>query len=255
MGQRAETMLLDFVRRSEAATTIDEVLKHGVALAEKLGATLVSYHYLPAISEGTDAARHYRFGFPADWTKTLEAHGANVCDAVRRFSATGGTPRWLSEAASMKGFSVADENCMRAYRTLGLADLLGVPLRGPMGQQGYVGVGFARRPKNDALVCCLAQCAAQVVHDRYVSLLPPRERPSLSAREGEVLVGIARGQSNAELAAKMGCSTYTVDTYVRRVFAKLGVSDRVNASLVGLDYGLLSFNAAPGKDYEFRPPA
>lgn len=254
MSPQAETKILEFVARAEAAATIDELLEHGVTLAKEYGATLASYHYLPAVSDLTDTARHYRFGFPPDWSATLERHGANVCDAVRRFSAAGGAARWLSEAAQIQGFSTVDEKCLAAYRTLGLADLLGVPIRGPMGQQGYVGVGFARKPDNGAWVCLVAKCAAQIFHDRYVALLPPRDRPVLSAREGEVLVGIAKGLSNPAIAEQMGCSVYTVDTYVRRVFAKLGVSDRINASLVGLDYGLLSFNAAPGKDYAFEQP-
>jgi DNA-binding CsgD family transcriptional regulator len=51
-------------------------------------------------------------------------------------------------------------------------------------------------------------------------------RESLSPREQEIARMIARGYPNKTIAAVLDISTWTVDTYLRRIFAKLGVSTR-----------------------------
>jgi len=53
----------------------------------------------------------------------------------------------------------------------------------------------------------------------------------LSAREQEVLAMLALGRTNVEIAQQLFLSVDTVKTYVRRVFAKLGVKNRTQAAL------------------------
>lgn len=61
---------------------------------------------------------------------------------------------------------------------------------------------------------------------------------SLSEREREVLSLLARGLSNADIAARLYLSEGTVRNYVSAVFVKLGVSDRTQAAVLALRYGL-----------------
>ena len=62
---------------------------------------------------------------------------------------------------------------------------------------------------------------------------------TLSARESEVLLWIARGASNNEIAEIAGLSPHTVDTYCRRLLAKFETSSRVTAAVRAAQSGLL----------------
>jgi DNA-binding NarL/FixJ family response regulator len=73
--------------------------------------------------------------------------------------------------------------------------------------------------------------------------LPSEHRPpELTDREFEVLVQLARGASNAEIARALFLGETTVKTHVSRVLTKLGLRDRTHAVVFAYENGVV----APG---------
>jgi DNA-binding NarL/FixJ family response regulator len=86
--------------------------------------------------------------------------------------------------------------------------------------------------------------------DQYRRLVAPASREatkleSLTDREHEVLRLMARGATNAEVAAEMHVAEATVKTHVGSIFAKLGVRDRAAAIVFAYDHGVVTPGVTP----------
>jgi DNA-binding NarL/FixJ family response regulator len=91
----------------------------------------------------------------------------------------------------------------------------------------------------------LAPSVTRRVIERMLSAPPPITAPTppelgeLTGREREILVAVARGQSNAEIADSMVIGATTVKTHVSSVLAKLHLRDRVQAVVYAYEHGVV----------------
>jgi DNA-binding NarL/FixJ family response regulator len=88
------------------------------------------------------------------------------------------------------------------------------------------------------------------VLDRYRAVVAPASRDAarldeLTDREHAVLRLMARGATNAEIAAGLHVAEATVKTHVGSIFGKLGVRDRAAAIVFAYDHGVVSPGATP----------
>jgi DNA-binding NarL/FixJ family response regulator len=94
----------------------------------------------------------------------------------------------------------------------------------------------------------IAPSATRRLLDAFAHQLPDPQRPAeaahpelgqLTAREREILIELAGGFSNAEIAERLFVAEATVKTHLGRVLTKLGLRDRVQAVVYAYEAGLV----------------
>jgi DNA-binding NarL/FixJ family response regulator len=183
------------------------------------------------------------------------ANGLQAVDAVRRthpdvvlmdirmpeMDGLEATRRILADSASPPRIIVLTTFDLDRYVYAALsAGASGFLLKDVSPEQLAAAVRLVR--SGDAL---LAPSITRRLVERFASLQQPATSPhsnlaALTPRELEVLGALAKGLSNAELAALFHLSEATVKTHITRILAKLNLRDRAQAVVVAYETGLIT---------------
>lgn len=222
------------------AATPPELWRFARGYYRDLGFKGLAYFVSDQRTGGARGFHVFHGGFGRPVRQVYANHGEH--DRVPPLAIARGEPLRWSHAWSL----IEPKSAENAYRELieqaGLGDGFTFPVFGPQGRTGAVSVGNVSSEMLDKAPVEQMQLVAQTAHTRLNQLLPDRptlEKP-LSTRELEILGWVARGKSNSVIAGILGLSSATVDTYLRRVYEKLGVSDRTSAAVVGVNMGLIA---------------
>lgn len=85
----------------------------------------------------------------------------------------------------------------------------------------------------------LDRFAAQIPVNTSARSPAPGAHPHLTGRENDVLLRIAQGASNAEIAAELQIGEVTVKTHAAAVLAKLGLRNRIAAAIYAHEHGFV----------------
>lgn len=123
-----------------------------------------------------------------------------------------------------------------------MGDGVVVPVFGPLFRNGYfVFQGEDGREFDDEEMLML-HSISQTAYLKLCDLMYREEEDqrSLSVRELEIINMIARGHSNQSVAESLKVSINTINTYMKRIFEKLDVSDRVSAVMRAYALGYIA---------------
>lgn len=181
-------------------------------------------------------------GFTAEQKNAYLNADYQRLDVVPRLALAQGRPLRWREAWAMADITEAEQGFLHMMQGVQLGEGFCLPCYGPAGRNAYVGIGrMTETAHTDAVSVGTMHVMAQAAHLKICTLtmdtVPGR---ALSARETEILNWVARGKSNSVIADILAISASTVDTYLRRIYEKLGVSDRTSAAVRGIGMGLIS---------------
>jgi DNA-binding CsgD family transcriptional regulator len=244
MDYRDETTALTvLVEAIAGADTKADLQACFIDYCAQSGAEHVSYHRtvrnlrrIPLI-EGMQFA-----SFPEAWVKLYTDNNWFEIDPIIATAAHVTRPfRWF-QVGMLRRLGPRQLAYLDQVRAHGFTDGIAVPVFSANGTTGYFGIGTSRgRIKVDTAGLMRLSMACHAVHERSMDLdaFEDDELPVLTPREVEVMELVATGATNHEIGASLKISERTVDTLLRRVFEKLGVTDRVSASLKAVGHGLV----------------
>lgn len=178
-------------------------------------------------------------GFSGAWVRAYRRALYRI-DPLPEIALTLKAPFRWSQATRLRELSASECRYLTILERHGMADGLAYPVFGSGGYSGLVGLGHhPDLGKVSRATQIEIQLFLQSVYQTYCKVISSnRHRESeLSERERDVLFWLTQSKSNSAIAAILEISPATVDTYMRRIFRKLGVSDRVGAAIAAVHHG------------------
>lgn len=230
-----------FIREAGGAADVRGLTRLFERVVEKFGFDVFSYHIIRSGHQPVTEAAGRRIRTPLPQIDAMMPDGARLdddpitADALRRFVPV----HWYEQEQNPK-LSAKRRELYRRLHDAGFDDGIAVPVSSRPGEVAIFSFSARNRKfrfSDEELK--LLQHACHAMNARWNELSAKEPPVDLSPREMEVMALVASGRSNQEIAGDLAISAHTVDTLVRRSFAKLGVTNRIEAALQLAFRGLL----------------
>ena len=178
--------------------------------------------------------------FSQDLADALQS-GPGYMDAFLNASVKSPKPfRWHDIDAILDSKSPQYTSYRRDIASLG--DGVVVPVFGPLFRHGYFCFHGQEGREYDDNEILMMHSVSQTAYLKLLDVMYREEEEgrALSGRELEIINLIARGKSNQVVAADLDVSINTINTYMKRIFEKLDVSDRVSAVMRAYALGYIA---------------
>lgn len=184
-----------------------------------------------------------RQNFPSEFAKVYISKNFAKFDPIIVQARKESRPFHWGEVKTAKNLNAQQLQVFEAHKDANFLDGIAVPVFGPLGTMALF--SLASQGANLDLSATQEielQFACLQTHNRYFEIAQINdeapEKP-LSPRETEALTLVASGLANNAIAERLGVTENTVDTMLRRIYAKFGVNNRISAVLKGIGCGVL----------------
>lgn len=228
------------LRRISDAPSLPLIWRHMTRYFRRHGFAAHSY-YLIRAGSNLPASVPLQHGFTHAEVETYMSFDFQRLDIVPRAAIAAGVPVRWTEAWRGAQVTAEERQFLEAMRSVAFSDGYSLPCYGPANRNAVISIGKMLHEVEPAVLSML-HFAAQAAHLRICALFADESAldRQLSSREKEILDWVARGKSNTVIADILEISPGTVDTYMRRIYEKLDVSDRTSAAVKGVGMGLIA---------------
>jgi DNA-binding CsgD family transcriptional regulator len=211
----------------------------------RLGATAGTFHIsAPHQSQVGLGVYIGMFGYDEAWVHAYHDRDVRKHDPIPDFVMQTGKMMTYEAALAEITLTPEQDAFVQRARAAGAFDSMAVPVYGPFDFDTYATFSLGRPfGPEDELIVQRAVAMTEASNRRIAQLMAEETAPdiALSDRESEVLNWMGQSKSNVDIATILDLSVGTVDTYVRRIYAKLGTNDRIAAVLKGVRLGIIRF--------------
>ncbi len=240
-------MTIDVTEYSERLATISEAqdvfaIRAAVMDSLALFGIRAAYFIAPLTADPRIGRLLNNIGLPRLWERHYRAR-LYLVDPLPSLALRHSAGFTWPEATLDAGLTEKERHYLTIADKFEMGRGIGTACYGPNGRSGFLGAQWLRDSSPPLRVIQGVHTIGQVSFQRYCQLVQPAsEVQPLSNRELEVLSWMREGKSNSVIAQILDISRATVDMYVKRIFAKLDVTDRTAACMRGFAMGLIVSN-------------
>lgn len=234
----------NFTQAADTAVTIEELDTSIMEYFIKIGVKMYEYRRISSVGalDHKPGRIISHSGFPSFWINYCKNDKLCPHDSIINPVFETNRPFTWDELIGLRDKTAEIEKYKSHVNQLNIGIGLALPIYGAKFSRGIFTIGFnEENTKLNHEKLSLVHWVCQIAHLKFVELTTKKLEPnmSLTNREYEVLKWVALGKSNSCIAQILDISHHTINSYIARIYLKLGVNDRVSASLRAISIGLL----------------